>query len=149
LLTVIYVGRHEIRLAEPALCALRLIGDLKQAEFGEILDIVREYIHGQDSRLLFDVSELSSLGFAWRREVELLKWELDADICPARHVVFVGAHMLHRVILAPLLSRNGRGSWPQLLIHFVQSQKEALAWLQISDSTFLDCDAAIYVTRIF
>lgn len=149
MITVIYVGKHEVRLAEPGLVSLRFSGDLTRPAASEILHILREHLTRRDGRILIDVSKLANVPHDWRQELEALCRELDAGPGPARYLGFVGAHMLHKAILAPMLTRANSSSGVRLEARFFPSQDDALTWLQATVAELFASADSIYVTRVY
>lgn len=149
MITVIYVSKHEVRLAEPGLVSVRFSGDLTRPEASEILHIMREHLTKRDGRILVDVTKLGNVPHDWRQELEGLCQEIDAGPCPARYLGFVGAHMLHKAILAPLLTRANNSVGVRLEARFFSSQDDALSWLQATVAELFATADSIYVTRVY
>jgi hypothetical protein len=149
MITVNYVGKHEVRLAEPGLVSLRFSGDLTRPEANEVLHILREHLAKRDGRVFVDVLKLGSVPHDWRSEFESLCQELDVAPNPSRYIAFVGAHMLHKVILAPLLSRANTNPNVHVEARFFQSREDALAWLQLTVAELFASSDSIYVTRVY
>jgi MFS superfamily sulfate permease-like transporter len=149
MITVIYVGKHEVRLAEPGLVSLRLQGELTRPEASEVLHILREHLTKRDGRVLIDVSKLGNVPHDCRHELEALCKELDAGPGPARLLAFVGAHMLHKAILAPLLTRANNNSGVRLEARFFPNQDDALSWLRAAVAELFASSDSIYVTRLY
>ena len=142
------VGRHEVRLAEPALVALRLRGDLTWPEISELLFVIREHITGRDGRILIDVTELGRIPANWLQELDSFNREIANHSGHARDIVFIRTHMLHKVLLAPLPTRASAPTAARLQARFFQAQDDALAWLHLVGPELFAPDA-VYVTRFY
>lgn len=149
MITVIYVGKHEVRLTEPGLVSLRFSGQLTRPEGNEVLHILREHLAKRDGRVLVDVSKLGNVPHDWRHELEVLCQEIDEGPGPARYLGFVGAHMLHKAILAPLLTRANNNAGIRLEARFFPNQDDALVWLQATVAELFATADSIYVTRVY
>lgn len=147
MIVVLHVGSHEVRFAEPGLVSVRCSGDLRLSEAMEILLLAREHLTGRDGRILLDASQLGSLPPDGLHELEALRRELEDDACPIRQVALVRPHMLHKVMLLPLLSRQSDERGARFAARFFQSQSDALVWLDLPASSLFAGKDSIFVTE--
>ncbi len=155
MITVLFLGAHVVRLAEPAVVAVRFCGELSRSEAREILHIAREHLSGRSGRVLLDLAQLHRVPDDGAQIVDALLAEAVTH-APARFVAIVRATAHQRSFLplpdndvVPVVLYRQTDQRPSLYLRYFGSPSEALVWLQLPADLLWASHEAIYLTHYF
>lgn len=155
MITVLFLASHIVRLAEPAVVAVRFSGNVSRTEAREILHIIREHISGRPGRILLDLALLGRVPEESAHLVEDLLAEARGDV-HMRYVAIVRAPARQRSILPlpandsdPLVVLGDHDAHPNLYLRYFAGPHEALTWLQLPEDLLWASQEAIYLTHFF
>lgn len=155
MITVLFLASHIVRLAEPAVVAVRFSGNVSRTEAREILHIIREHLTGRPGRILLDLALLGRVPEESEHLVDDLLAEARGDV-HMRYVAIVRAQTRQRPMLPmpahdnePLVVFGEHDSHANLYLRYFAGPNEALSWLQLPADLLWASQEAIYLTHFF
>lgn len=147
MITVIYLGRHEIRLAESTVIYVAFHGDVDPEAASEISHLINEHLRGRSGHVLVNVTDLGRVAPASQREFSLMRpWPGRREL-QTLDIVFIGARLMQKVLMSQIITLASSDPGTQLQVHFFEVREDALSWVGIAEAALFASDGLIYLTR--
>jgi hypothetical protein len=130
---IFLLGRHEVRIfsLDPVLVYVRFVGDLPAPQAQALVQLLSNELGGRNSRFLVDASELGAIGADSRRELMNRDAAGPSPVGMVADIALVGASLLHKVVLAQLVSAASAYHAIYGQTHFFDTLDDALRVLDV------------------
>jgi hypothetical protein len=125
------VGPHEARFVPPDLIYAVFRGDVQADDARRLTELFHQWAQGIDSRFIFDLRELGSVGAGARDEFAVRRGAQPTDRDYRVDLAFIGASLRAKVLTTVVLTARSIGAHVKVRSQYFSSLEEAVAWAKI------------------